>query len=197
MLKLPHSYSLHFSWVFLIPPVHTSTQKRFAFALVTEKCLILQYGLFNVVVDVNLYLESSYLTFPWIHLNFSNLSFLFPAALLDLFDPNPSGRDATSWQGLNGTNLINAHYRPQEERKKEGSSETTRENSPEPEPAALSSMAANREQQVRHMTGYPRAMYPFAFNSIRSHSHFDLLASSHLFGRFGADLPKEMAALCE
>lgn len=64
MLKLPHSYSLHFSWVFPIPPVHTSTQKRFAFALVTEKCLILQYGLFNVVVDVNLYLESSYLTFP-------------------------------------------------------------------------------------------------------------------------------------
>lgn len=197
MLKLAHSYSLHFSFGF---PNSTGTYlhpETFCVVLVTEKCLILQYGLFNVVVDVNLYLESSYLTFPWIHLNFSNLSFLFPAALLDLFDPNPSGRDATSWQGLNGTNLINAHYRPQEERKKEGSSETTGENSPEPESAALSSMAANREQQVRHMTGYPRAMYPFAFNSIRSHSHFDLLASSHLFGRFGADLPKEMAALCE
>lgn len=58
-------------------------------------------------------------------------------------------------------------------------------------------MATNREHQVRHMTGFPRAMYPFTFNSMRSHSPFDLLASSHLFGRFGADLPKEMAALCE
>ncbi|CAB1459313.1 unnamed protein product [Pleuronectes platessa] len=56
-------------------------------------------------------------------------------------------------------------------------------------------MATNREHQVRHMTGFPRSMYPFTFNSMRSHSPFDLLASSHLFGRFGADLPKEMAAL--
>ncbi|KAM7422399.1 hypothetical protein PAMA_010446 [Pampus argenteus] len=56
-------------------------------------------------------------------------------------------------------------------------------------------MATNREHQVRHMTGFPRAMYPFTFNSMRSHSPFDLLASSNLFGRFGADLPKEMAAL--
>ncbi|KAK2914942.1 retinoic acid receptor gamma-like isoform X1 [Channa argus] len=56
-------------------------------------------------------------------------------------------------------------------------------------------MATNREHQVRHMTGFPRAMYPFTFNSMRSHSPFDLLASSHLFGQFGADLPKEMAAL--
>ncbi|XP_051270646.1 retinoic acid receptor gamma isoform X3 [Dicentrarchus labrax] len=56
-------------------------------------------------------------------------------------------------------------------------------------------MATNREHQLRHMTGFPRAMYPFTFNSMRSHSPFDLLASSHLFGRFGADLPKEMAAL--
>lgn len=45
------------------------------------------------------------------------------------------------------------------------------------------------------MTGFPRTMYPFTFNSMRSHSPFDLLASSNLFGRFGADLPKEMAAL--
>ncbi|KAG7494350.1 hypothetical protein JOB18_028667 [Solea senegalensis] len=56
-------------------------------------------------------------------------------------------------------------------------------------------MAANREHQVRHMTTFPRAMFPFTFNSMRSHSHFDLLASNHLLGRFGADLPKEMAAL--
>ncbi|XP_053171203.1 retinoic acid receptor gamma-like isoform X1 [Scomber japonicus] len=56
-------------------------------------------------------------------------------------------------------------------------------------------MATNREHQLRHMTGFPRAMYPFTFNSMRSHSPFDLLASSNLFGRFGADLPKEMAAL--
>ncbi|XP_034545155.1 retinoic acid receptor gamma-like isoform X1 [Notolabrus celidotus] len=56
-------------------------------------------------------------------------------------------------------------------------------------------MATNREHQVRHMTGFPRAMYPFTFNPMRSHSPFDLLASSHLFSRFGADLPKEMAAL--
>ncbi|XP_072307590.1 retinoic acid receptor gamma-like isoform X1 [Eucyclogobius newberryi] len=56
-------------------------------------------------------------------------------------------------------------------------------------------MAANRDQQVRHMTGFPRSMYPFSFNSMRGHSPFDLLASAHLFGRFGADLPKEMAAL--
>lgn len=45
------------------------------------------------------------------------------------------------------------------------------------------------------MTGFPRSMYPFTFNSMRSHSPFDLLASANLFGRFGADLPKEMAAL--
>uniref|UniRef100_A0A8C6TEN9 Retinoic acid receptor gamma n=1 Tax=Neogobius melanostomus TaxID=47308 RepID=A0A8C6TEN9_9GOBI len=55
-------------------------------------------------------------------------------------------------------------------------------------------MATNREQQVGHMTSFPPAVYPFAFNSMRS-SHFDLLANSSLFGRFGADLPKEMAAL--
>ncbi|GAA6222754.1 retinoic acid receptor gamma isoform X1 [Lates japonicus] len=58
-------------------------------------------------------------------------------------------------------------------------------------------MATNREQQVGHMTGFPPAVYPFAFNSMRSHSPFDLLANSSLFGRFGADLPKEMAALCD
>ncbi|KAM3871686.1 retinoic acid receptor gamma isoform 1-T1 [Diretmus argenteus] len=56
-------------------------------------------------------------------------------------------------------------------------------------------MATNRERQVGHMTGFPPAVYPFAFNSMRSHSPFDLLANSNLFGRFGADLPKEMAAL--
>nr|AIM47958.1 RARG-like protein [Pantodon buchholzi] len=56
-------------------------------------------------------------------------------------------------------------------------------------------MATNRERQVGHMTGFPPAVYPFAFNSMRNHSHFDLLANSSLFGRFGADLPKEMAAL--
>ncbi|KAM9410330.1 retinoic acid receptor gamma-like isoform 1-T1 [Pholidichthys leucotaenia] len=56
-------------------------------------------------------------------------------------------------------------------------------------------MATNREHQLRHMTGFPRGMYPFSFNSIRRHSPFDLLAGSHLFGQFGADLPKEMAAL--
>ncbi len=58
-------------------------------------------------------------------------------------------------------------------------------------------MGTNRERQVGHMTGFPPAVYPFAFNSMRSHSPFDLLANSSLFGRFGADLPKEMAALCE
>ncbi|KAF7656065.1 hypothetical protein LDENG_00046670 [Lucifuga dentata] len=56
-------------------------------------------------------------------------------------------------------------------------------------------MATNREQKVGHMTGFPRALYPFTFNSMRNHSPFNLLASSNLFGRFGADLPKEMAAL--
>ncbi|XP_051961266.1 retinoic acid receptor gamma-A-like isoform X1 [Xyrauchen texanus] len=56
-------------------------------------------------------------------------------------------------------------------------------------------MATNRERQVGHMTGFPPAVYPFAFNSMRSHPPFDLLANSSLFGRFGADLPKEMAAL--
>ncbi|XP_045547574.1 retinoic acid receptor gamma isoform X1 [Salmo salar] len=56
-------------------------------------------------------------------------------------------------------------------------------------------MATNRERQVGHMTGFSPAVYPFAFNSMRSHSPFDLLANSSLFGRFGADLPKEMAAL--
>ena len=58
-------------------------------------------------------------------------------------------------------------------------------------------MATNRERQVGHMTGFPPAVYPFAFSSMRGHSPFDLLANSSLFGRFGADLPKEMAALCE
>lgn len=58
-------------------------------------------------------------------------------------------------------------------------------------------MATNREQQVGHITGFPPAVYPFPFNSMRSHSPFDLLANSSLFGRFGADLPKEMAALCK
>ncbi|CDQ86438.1 unnamed protein product [Oncorhynchus mykiss] len=58
-------------------------------------------------------------------------------------------------------------------------------------------MATNRERQVSHMTGFSPAVYPFAFNSMRSHSPFDLLANSSLFGRFGADLPKEMAALCK
>ncbi|XP_036446606.1 retinoic acid receptor gamma-A isoform X1 [Colossoma macropomum] len=52
-------------------------------------------------------------------------------------------------------------------------------------------MATNRS----HMPGFPPAVYPFAFNSMRSHSPFDLMANSSLFGRFGADLPKEMAAL--
>ncbi|XP_037106899.1 retinoic acid receptor gamma-like isoform X1 [Syngnathus acus] len=56
-------------------------------------------------------------------------------------------------------------------------------------------MATNKEHQLRHMAGFPRTMYPFPFNAMRSHSPFDLLASSNLFGRFGADLPKEMAAL--
>ncbi|KAL0151245.1 hypothetical protein M9458_053436, partial [Cirrhinus mrigala] len=54
-------------------------------------------------------------------------------------------------------------------------------------------MATNRERPVSHMTGF----YPFAFNSMRNHSPFDLLANGSLFGRFGADLPKEMAALCK
>ncbi|KAJ3602269.1 hypothetical protein NHX12_030028 [Muraenolepis orangiensis] len=58
-------------------------------------------------------------------------------------------------------------------------------------------MATNRERQVGHMTGFPPAVYPFAFSSMRGHSPFDLLANSSLFGRFGADLPKEMAALCK
>ncbi|XP_076125270.1 retinoic acid receptor gamma-like isoform X1 [Alosa pseudoharengus] len=52
-------------------------------------------------------------------------------------------------------------------------------------------MATNRERPVGHMTGF----YPFAFSSMRNHTPFDLLANSSLFGRFGADLPKEMAAL--
>ncbi|XP_029478483.1 retinoic acid receptor gamma-A isoform X4 [Oncorhynchus nerka] len=59
-------------------------------------------------------------------------------------------------------------------------------------------MATNRERQVGqvgHMTGFPPAVYPFAFNSMRNHSSFDLLANSSLFGRFSTDLPKEMAAL--
>lgn len=54
-------------------------------------------------------------------------------------------------------------------------------------------MATNRERSVGHMTGF----YPFAFSSMRNHTPFDLLANSSLFGRFGADLPKEMAALCK
>ncbi|XP_057218690.1 retinoic acid receptor gamma-like isoform X2 [Triplophysa rosa] len=52
-------------------------------------------------------------------------------------------------------------------------------------------MATNRERPLSHMTGF----YPFAFNSMRNNSPFDLLANGRLFGRFGADLPKEMAAL--
>ncbi|XP_036414932.1 retinoic acid receptor gamma-like isoform X1 [Colossoma macropomum] len=52
-------------------------------------------------------------------------------------------------------------------------------------------MATNRERSVGHMTGF----YPFAFNTMRNHSPFDLLANGSLFGRYGADLPKEMAAL--
>ncbi|KAA0708061.1 hypothetical protein E1301_Tti014327 [Triplophysa tibetana] len=52
-------------------------------------------------------------------------------------------------------------------------------------------MATNRERPLSHMTGF----YPFAFNSMRNNSPFDLLANGSLFGRFGADLPKEMAAL--
>ncbi|CAL8366645.1 unnamed protein product [Lota lota] len=55
-------------------------------------------------------------------------------------------------------------------------------------------MATNRERQVGQV-GFPPAVYPFAFNSMRSHTPFDLLANSSLFGRFGADLPREMAAL--
>lgn len=54
-------------------------------------------------------------------------------------------------------------------------------------------MATNRERPVGHMTGF----YPFAFNAMRSHAPFNLLASGRLFGRYGADLPKEMAALSE
>ena len=57
-------------------------------------------------------------------------------------------------------------------------------------------MATNRERQVGQV-GFPPAVYPFAFNSMRSHTPFDLLANSSLFGRFGADLPREMAALCK
>lgn len=64
-------------------------------------------------------------------------------------------------------------------------------------PGRSVAMAANREQQVGHMTSFPPAVYPFPFNSMRSHSPFDLLANTSLFGRFGADLPKEMAALCK
>ncbi|KAF3856481.1 hypothetical protein F7725_017204 [Dissostichus mawsoni] len=78
--------------------------------------------------------------------------------------------------------------------RKEETPKRVREKSPQP-PEALFTMATNREHQMRHMTGFPRTMYPFTFNSMRSHSPYDLLASSHLFGRFGADLPKEMAAL--
>ncbi|KAI1892273.1 hypothetical protein AGOR_G00131650 [Albula goreensis] len=62
---------------------------------------------------------------------------------------------------------------------------------------ARTTMAANRERQVGHIAGFPTAVYPFPFNSIRSHSSFDLLANGSLFGRFGTDLPKEMAALCK
>lgn len=68
---------------------------------------------------------------------------------------------------------------------------------PAVDPGWSVAMATNREQQVGHMTGFPPAVYPFPFNSMRSHSPFDLLANSSLFGRFGADLPKEMAALCK
>ncbi|KAJ8361643.1 hypothetical protein SKAU_G00181680 [Synaphobranchus kaupii] len=83
---------------------------------------------------------------------------------------------------------------------KEGRNPSRRDNVGLPPPLAnrhFTAMATNRERQVGHMTGFPPAVYPFAFNSIRSHSPFDLLANSSLFGRFGADLPKEMAALCK
>lgn len=115
---------------------------------------------------------------------------------IPLASPQPGGREASSWEGLNGTGPFQAHRRPLTKTTQE--EETTRQSEPEPEPPPpLFTMATNREHQLRHMTGFPRAMYPFTFNSMRSHSPFDLLASSHLFGRFGADLPKEMAALCE
>ncbi|KAJ8258249.1 hypothetical protein GJAV_G00194800 [Gymnothorax javanicus] len=64
-----------------------------------------------------------------------------------------------------------------------------------PPVGAHSGMAANRERQVGHMTGFPPAVYPFPFKSVRSHSSFDLMPNGNMFGRFGADLPKEMAAL--
>ncbi|XP_063071909.1 retinoic acid receptor gamma-like [Engraulis encrasicolus] len=65
----------------------------------------------------------------------------------------------------------------------------SRTNGPGRTPVA---MATNRERPaVGHMAGF----YPFAFSSMRNHTPFDLLANSSLFGRFGADLPKEMAAL--
>lgn len=103
-------------------------------------------------------------------------------------------------QQLSGTEwhrpIYNSPQAPDEDDAGRGNNITVREKSPEP-PAALFMMATNREHQLRHMTEFPRTMYPFTFNSMRSHSPFDLLASSHLFGRFGADLPKEMAALCE
>lgn len=68
--------------------------------------------------------------------------------------------------------------------------EPTRKSGPGQTPVT---MATNRERSVGHMTGF----YPFAFSSMRNHTPFDLLANSSLFGRFGADLPKEMAALCK
>lgn len=109
----------------------------------------------------------------------------------------PDSREASSWEGLDGTSSLQTQRRVLTNATLgEEPTTTAREKSPEL-PAALFTMATNREHQLRHMTGFPRAMYPFTFNSMRSHSPFDLLASSHLFGRFGADLPKEMAALCE
>lgn len=103
----------------------------------------------------------------------------------------------SSREPLNGTGTFQTRSSSLTETQKE---ETARRHLSSPftePPRALLTMATNREQQLGHMTGFPRAMYPFTFNSMRSHSPFDLLASSNLFGRFGADLPKEMAALCE
>lgn len=110
---------------------------------------------------------------------------------------SPPCRRASSREGLNGTSPFKLIIGPwRKTTQAEETTKTIREKSTE-YPAALFTMATNREHQLRHMTGFPRTMYPFPFNSMRSHSPFDLLASSHLFGRFGADLPKEMAALCE
>ncbi|KAI4895335.1 hypothetical protein NFI96_000692 [Prochilodus magdalenae] len=66
---------------------------------------------------------------------------------------------------------------------------------PQGQPTRASACAVAMATNQGHMPGFPPAVYPFAFNSMRSHSPFDLMANSSLFGRFGADLPKEMAAL--